>query len=281
MCDAYQNILSSEDISYIYNLPEVHKAKQKLESSSCNMIYFSIQIPDFIKTKLENNLNINLSNNSIPMRWIKGDTKPHIDHGASPFDNTYLMYLNDSPGNLIVDNKHYSISKGSTYVFNEGLYHETVNTENVPRLLLGPMSEYGIPVGYAPIYYFPTKKDALTTNYSKELGYNYYPDYVVGNIYSGNLGGRTKWKIASNSNGSSSKSRIYKNGDTLNNDFDTAYYYLYPVVNNKPKSQRQALNQSLNLSPIWKAYKYYRFWANELGFDRITFIDYKKNYYNK
>jgi hypothetical protein len=30
------------------------------------------------------------------MRWIKGDTKPHIDHGKSKFDNTHLVYLTES-----------------------------------------------------------------------------------------------------------------------------------------------------------------------------------------
>jgi hypothetical protein len=37
------------------------------------------------------------------MRWIKGDTAPHIDVGQSTFTNTYLLYLNDSIGELIID----------------------------------------------------------------------------------------------------------------------------------------------------------------------------------
>ncbi len=47
----------------------------------------------------------------------------------------------------------------------------------------------------------------------------------------------------------------------------------------RPRNQQQALNQSLTIRPIWKAYKYYRYWANKLGFNRIDFNDYKNNYY--
>jgi hypothetical protein len=53
------------------------------------------------------------------------------------------------------------------------------------------------------------------------------------------------------------------------------------VISNfkRPNSQQQALNQSLNISPIWNAYKYYQKYALELGFVRIKFKDYKTMYY--
>ncbi len=53
------------------------------------------------------------------------------------------------------------------------------------------------------------------------------------------------------------------------------------VISNfkRPNSQQQALNQSLNISPIWSAYKYYQKYSLELGFARIKFKDYKTMYY--
>ncbi len=47
----------------------------------------------------------------------------------------------------------------------------------------------------------------------------------------------------------------------------------------KPTNQQQALNISLSITPIWKAYSYYQYWANDLGFSRISFNDYKNYYY--
>ena len=41
----------------------------------------------------------------------------------------------------------YPIQKGTGFVFNENTPHETRNTGDVPRLLLGPMSETGFSVG--------------------------------------------------------------------------------------------------------------------------------------
>ena len=163
------------------------------------------------------------------MRWIKGDTKPHIDVGSSDFQNTFLLYLNNSPGKLIVDAQSYPIQSNTGFMFNEGLSHETQYTENVPRLLLGPMNELMEPVG-GPSYgiiYFGSEADALTN--SNSLGYSGYQTYIVGD--SGPFGpgsGYTSWRIASNSNGSSLQNVVYVNGNTLNSDGYIAIYNLYP-----------------------------------------------------
>ena len=57
------------------------------------------------------------------------------------------MYLTDSRGVLIVDGESMPIRKGTGVIFRQGLVHETRGTGNEPRLLLGPMSEHGFPVG--------------------------------------------------------------------------------------------------------------------------------------
>jgi uncharacterized repeat protein (TIGR01451 family) len=147
MIKTCNNIFTELDIDFIFNLPEVKKAKEDIDIKSEGSIYFTIDITPEIQKTIFNNLGLNLSN--VPMRWIKGDTKPHVDHGQTTFNNTYLVYLTDSLGEFIVDNNSYSITKGCGYVFSEGLEHQTINTGLEPRLLLGPMSEEGFAVGEA------------------------------------------------------------------------------------------------------------------------------------
>jgi hypothetical protein len=151
------------------------------------------------------------------MRWIKGDTAPHVDIGRSTFQNTYLLYLNDSPGEFIVDSQSYPIKANTGFIFNEGLSHETQHTENVPRLLLGPMNELAEPVG-ANMSYFATQNNAETGT----AGIGYSSSYIVGTY-----GGYTSWRLASNSNGTSPQNVVYNNGDILISD---GPYFLYPAA---------------------------------------------------
>ena len=230
MTSIYTNVLSEEELHYLNNLPEVLAAKATLDSRASGKVYFSVAITDSIRGTLQSRFGLDLSTQStIPMRWIKGDTAPHIDTGASNFQNTYLLYLNDSPGELIVDSQSYPIEANAGFVFHEGLSHETRATEDVPRLLLGPMNEMAEPVGNsAGIYYYATEQDALGGGNS--IAYSGYPVYTVGTIINGSLGSYTSWRIASNSYGSSPQNVVYVNGNILNSDGDLAYYYLYPAA---------------------------------------------------
>lgn len=221
MSTVYTEVLSDEELQYFNNHPNVLLAKSSLDSTPSRVVYFSIPITGAIRDTLQLRFGLQLPVDSqIPMRWIRGDTAPHVDVGASKFQNTYLMYLNDSPGELIVDSESYSIQSNTGFVFNEGLSHKTQNTENVPRLLLGPMNEFVQPVG-SPLTYFSTEADALSYNYANLLGYG--GGWVVGS--GGPFGSYTSWRLASNSTGTSPQNVVYVNGDTLNQD---GSYYLYP-----------------------------------------------------
>lgn len=222
MATSSRNVFSTDDINYIIQLPEVQAAKVKLDSYSTHgMVYFSITLTNTIRQTIYINLDLDLSNiTEIPMRWIKGDIAPHVDIGSSSFENTYLVYLNDSPGEFIIDDASYSITANTGYIFNEGTLHKTMNTGTTPRLLLGPMNELAQPVG-SPLSYFPTETDAL--NYTNVLGYS--GSFTVGD--GGPFGGFTSWRIASNSSGSSSQALVYPNGSVLNSD---GAYYLYPAA---------------------------------------------------
>ena len=219
MSSIYKNVLSNEELDYFNNRPEVLVAKASLDTRGSGMVYFSVPITSEIQATLQSRFGLNLPINSqIPMRWIKGDTSPHVDVGASNFQNTYLLYLNDSPGEIVIDSQSYPIHSNTGFVFNEGLSHETQYTENVPRLLLGPMNELAEPVGIGLAYY-PTEADALA--YTNSFGFG--ASFTVGD--GGPFGGYTSWRLASNSVGTSPQNVVYVNGSLLNND---GSYYLYP-----------------------------------------------------
>jgi hypothetical protein len=82
------------------------------------------------------------------------------------------------------------------------------------------MNEFAEPVG-SVITYYPTEADALA--YTNVLGYG--TSFTVGD--GGPFGGYTSWRLASNSNGSSSQAVVYVNGDSLNPDGN---YYVYPAA---------------------------------------------------
>lgn len=220
MTSIFTNVLSTEEIQYLNTLPEVLAAKASLDSRASGVVYFSVAITESIRASLYGRFGLDIKG-SIPMRWIKGDTAPHVDTGASSFDHTYLVYLNDSPGEFVIDSQSYPIEANTGFVFNEGLSHETRRTAHVPRLLLGPMNELAEPVGATPVSYYPTQADALAS--TNVLGYS--GSYVVG--AGGPYGGFTSWRIASNSVGTSPQNVVYVNGDTLISD---GGYYLYPAA---------------------------------------------------
>ena len=220
MTSILENVLSNEELEYLNNLPEVLVAKASLATRASGTVYFSVAITDSIRATLQSRFGLDVKG-SIPMRWIKGDTAPHVDRGASSFDQTYLVYLHDSPGGLIIDSQSYPIQANTGFVFNEGLSHETQRTGHVPRLLLGPMNELAEPVGATFISYYPTQADALA--FTNVLGYG--GSYEVG--AGGPYGGYTSWRIASNSVGTSPQNVVYVNGDTLISD---GGYNLYPAA---------------------------------------------------
>lgn len=141
----YKNFFTNDIIEYICNLSIVIKSKKELEKYNLQNKYFSINTTPEMQNILFEKLGLNLKN--VPMRWIKGDTKPHIDNGKSEFNNTHLVYITNGGGELLIENCSFPIEQNTCYVFSEGIEHETVNTYPIPRLLLGPMSETGFAVG--------------------------------------------------------------------------------------------------------------------------------------
>ena len=214
------NVLSSSEIAEILNQPDVITNREKL--STQNVVKFAITLPSLIKNKLQNSLSIDLSHvSTIPMRWITGDTLAHIDKGEAHFNTTYLIYLTDSAGSLIVDGINYSIVAGDAHIFSEGLEHSTINTGTNMRLIIGPMSESGFAVG-GGITYFGNQADASTyANYINTDG-----SYTIKTI-----NGISSWTILTNSSGGNAGSPNggpYNVGSTL---IPGPQYYVYPYTN--------------------------------------------------
>jgi len=230
------NIFSSEELEYLTQSQTVMDAKSKLNNS--NVVYFTIPVTETIRNSIFGQFGLDLSNVSeIPMRWIKGDTLPHIDVGSNKFENTYLAYLNDSNGEFIIDDSSYPINANTGFVFNEGVRHMTQNTGSEPRLLLGPMNEFALPVGgYSPLLYYNNYNDAISqvNNIGAANGFT-----IGADIYYGNIGQiqNTLWRIASfhdntgysYNNNSSVPTGVYSNGTDLYPLVSNAYQFnLYP-----------------------------------------------------
>ena len=145
-------MLDDSALDYLTTIPEVVRGRQRLAGRSGGTVDMSVQLPAHIKSAVFDGLGLTLdTSDAVPMRWIKGDTRAHADRAATAFERTYLMYVTGSTGSLIVDGDAYPIERGTGYVFDEGLQHETVGTGDEPRLLLGPMNERTAPVGVPPV----------------------------------------------------------------------------------------------------------------------------------
>jgi len=235
MPSIFSNVFSNEDVQYLLQLPEVLTANVKLSpTSSSGVVYFKVPLTETIRAALQDRLGLDLSGISeIPMRWIKGDTAPHIDSGHSEFEKTFLVYLNDSEGKFVLEGDRHPIVANTAFVFNEGLQHETLGTGLAPRLLVGPMNEMAEPVGGAyGIYYYNDYATAHSDGVANVGGPNAIAgnssNYIIGNVNSGSIGSYTAWRIAY-MGGSPPPPFLYNNGYDVGSII-TANMYLYPAT---------------------------------------------------
>lgn len=228
MSSTFANVFSSEAIEYIIQLPEVISARATLNSYNDHRVYFTIPITETIRNALLTTFGLDLSHlTNLPMRWIKGDTAPHVDSGPAVFKHSYLVYLTNSAGELILDTTSYPITANTGYKFNEGLAHKTLNTGNEPRLLIGPIDEFGNPVGGATqVIYYSNYADAIAQN-ANVIAYG--SSYVINdNIYIGSTSPYTRWRVAYVI-GNTAPNGTYDNGfDLLTLGLGPTSYYLYP-----------------------------------------------------
>jgi len=210
----FRSVLTPDHIQEIHALDTVRSRRNQLQSHS--NVRFTCPLSNEIRGAIQSSLGLDLSGVAeVPMRWIQGDTAAHIDVSRGSFENTYLVYASSSEGEFVLGGESYPICEGNGICFNEGISHHTVGTGVEPRLLIGPMNENGLPVGSA-LSYYGSEADALS--YTDQLAYG--SSFTIELI-----NGISAWRLASNSNGSSSQSVTYYVGDALNQDGN---YYLYP-----------------------------------------------------
>ena len=141
-----RDILSLSSLHDILQLDVVKRTKQQIDAQPHGQISFQIDLSDELQQTLRDKLGLSLTH--APMRWIKGDTPVHVDIGQSHFRHTHLITCTDpSNGFLVFDDTQYRLEHNVAYVFEEGKRHGTLDTGNVPRLCMGPMSETGFAVG--------------------------------------------------------------------------------------------------------------------------------------
>jgi hypothetical protein len=233
MTTVTNSFFESDVLNYILSLNEVIHAKSVVDAlEEKGSFIFNIENTVEIKEVLASKFGVDASLvDRIPMRWIKGDTAPHIDHGSHEFQNTYLVYITGSNGELVVGDSSFELTPNTGFTFNEGVNHYTSDTGAVPRLMLGPMSETCSVVGAAGIVYFSSEAVALTG--SPVVGYG--NSFTVGDFTpllpeNNHFSSVTSWRIASNSTGPSSQTTVYTNGDNLINDGVGGFYFMYPAV---------------------------------------------------
>ena len=218
------HVFSDEEVAYVTQLPAVADARARLGTQGT--VSFTVPLTDPVRASLQTRLGLDLSTVShVPMRWIQGDTPVHVDTGSSAFDHTYLVYLNDSPGQFILDQDSYPIEANTAVIFSEGISHRTQGTEHIPRLLVGPMNEMADPVGGIPITYYNNYADAAAQNINYIAGSN--ASYVLGTVSSGSIGSYTAWLVASIIPPSVPPVGPFSNGFDLS-VFGGASYFVYP-----------------------------------------------------
>jgi hypothetical protein len=86
------NVFSQTDLDQILGLENVAEAYAQVSSFS-DGVSFTIPLTDGIRTALQTQLDLKIAVDvsSVPLRWIRGDTAPHVDTGALPFEYTYLV----------------------------------------------------------------------------------------------------------------------------------------------------------------------------------------------
>jgi hypothetical protein len=167
----FQDLFTQEQLQQLRQLPEVQAAYEKI--STRTSVSFHIPLTDTLRQTLQKSFQLDLSTKTtIPCRWIKGDTPPHIDRGSSSFDTTYLVYLTDGQGTFCLGDEIYPIVAASGFSFPEGVSHEVTGTNGTTRLLLGPMSEQGFAVGAGQGLYLNPGETGYIREESGDLQYS-------------------------------------------------------------------------------------------------------------
>lgn len=165
---------SQLDMSYFSTHPKVVEEEEWFRTHrEVPQHSFTLEVDEPVRQSLEQEFGIPLQT-SLPMRWIRGDTQPHVDRDLTgSFERTHLMYVTGNEGTLVLGEKEYPIFPSAIYSFESGTLHGTLGTGDEPRLLLGPMNERSAPVGIPPVNTImldPEVQSLVYIRFSEESG---------------------------------------------------------------------------------------------------------------
>ena len=142
-----ENVFSKDEINFFLNDMTVKEYEEKIQKSEKYCLNFSIMIPSDIKNTIKEKLNCNIQDDMLPMRWIKNDTKPHVDMNLDGQEyKSAIVYLTDSEGTIHTKTESFSISHNKGFFIDLNEIHWTKGTRT-PRLLVGPINVFGDEVG--------------------------------------------------------------------------------------------------------------------------------------
>jgi hypothetical protein len=143
----FASVLTSEQVQQVTALSAVSKGLEQLQSFEHSQYpiasHFRVVLSDEIKTSIQTAMSIDLSNvREVPMKWIKGDVPAHAVENAT--DDAYLLFLSSTDGQFTCGDLTCPIQAGSGVRFARAVSHQTLGTNNVPRLVIGPINQTGV-----------------------------------------------------------------------------------------------------------------------------------------
>ena len=174
MSRVVDDLFTADELAAILQEENVVQNLGKI-SESVHKVRFAVNLPESVRAKLVTIGLVAPSLDTLPMSWISGDSEEHIDSGAGDFTKTIVVYVSDAVGHISIGDMSYEIINGRSFVFPNGVSHSTADTGSLPRLLIGPMSETGIPVGLPGIYYYNNQADEIAVTNQVYIDYQSPP----------------------------------------------------------------------------------------------------------
>jgi hypothetical protein len=132
------DLLTAEEVDTVLSINAETLATQR--STSGAKVRFGVTVPGAVRDKLSASFGFPVRN-PVPAQLARGETTRHVDVGEDAFENTHLVYLTDSAGELEIEGERFPIAAGRGYVFGQGLAHGTVGATG-ERFSLGPFNEH-------------------------------------------------------------------------------------------------------------------------------------------
>jgi hypothetical protein len=154
MGERIPNVFSREDLNYIKNHPDYIRGTESLLNSKVSTIgMFSVPLRESIRTTIRQKFQgINderLERVKILAIWIyKEGLGKRLDKDIQNGDykKTFIIHLNDSPGEFLVGKTKYPIIENTGYIFDRKYIHGEENTSGKPCIFIG-INEYYQEVG--------------------------------------------------------------------------------------------------------------------------------------